>query len=115
MKKVIITGGMGFIGSHTAVELINHGFEAIIVDNLSNSDIKMLSGIEKTVGQSVQYEEIDLTNEPATTALIEKHKDAVGIIHFAAWKSVSESLERPTDYYRNNIFSLVNIHRKFSY
>lgn len=109
MQKVIVTGGMGFIGSHTVVELIDSGYQPIIVDNLSNSDEKVLDSIEKISGKKVVFEKIDLSHESDTAAFFERHQDAVGVIHFAALKAVGESVQKPTEYYKNNIFSLINV------
>jgi len=109
MRKVIVTGGLGYIGSHTVVELVNNGYEPIIVDNLSNSEIEILDGIQEITGRTIVFENVDLAEEPATIDLFKKHKDAIGVIHFAALKAVGESVKMPTEYYRNNIFGLVNI------
>lgn len=107
--KIIVTGGMGYIGSHTVVELIQSGFEAVIIDNLSNSVDSVLDGIETIVNRKVQFENTDLQNEADTTEIFEKHSDAVGIIHFAALKAVGESVRLPEKYYRNNLSSLLNV------
>jgi len=109
MQKIIVTGGMGYIGSHTVIELINHGFEPIILDNLSNASIEVLDGIKKITGAKVKFENIELTDSDATSKILNKHKDSIGVIHFAALKAVGESVEKPLLYYKNNIFSLVNI------
>lgn len=107
--KVIVTGGTGYIGSHTIVDLINNGFEVICIDNLSRSKIYSLTGIEKITGKRPTFYQIDLCDKEATLQVIGKHKDAVGIIHFAALKSVGESVDKPLLYYANNIDSLLNI------
>lgn len=109
MAKVLVTGGTGYIGSHTAVELINEGFEVVIVDNLSNSNIDVLNGIEKITGIRPAFENIDCVDYVSMDRMIEKHKDIDAIIHFAASKAVGESVEKPLLYYRNNLVSLINI------
>ena len=109
MKKVIVTGGMGFIGSHTAVELANKGYDPIIIDNLSNSSLSVLDGINKITNKNVTFEKFDLTDSIATEHCFQKHKDAIGVIHFAAYKAVGESVKLPNKYYKNNILSLINV------
>ncbi len=109
MKKVIVTGGTGYIGSHTIVDLIEHNYEVVCIDNLSRSTDYALTGIEKITGKRPLFYKIDLCNKQETFAVLEQHQDAVGIIHFAALKSVPESVEKPIEYYRNNIDSLLNI------
>lgn len=108
MKKVLVTGGTGFIGSHTAVALMQHGFEVVIADNLSNSRIEALDGIKKITGTKPQFFHTDLSDRAATAQFFDKAKpDAV--IHFAALKAVGESVDKPLEYYRNNINSLLNL------
>jgi len=108
MKTILVTGGVGFIGSHTSVELIEKGYKVIIVDNLSNSNISVLDGIEKITGTRPEFEKFDLCEREKVFKLFEKYPiDA--IIHFAALKAVGESLEIPLDYYHNNIESLINL------
>jgi UDP-glucose 4-epimerase len=109
MKKIVVTGGLGFIGSHTVVELHNAGFEAIIIDNLSNSSIEVLEGIERIIGKKPIFENIDLRNKPSVKSFFAKYTDLAGAIHFAASKAVGESVENPLLYYENNINSLVYI------
>ncbi len=109
MTKVLVTGGTGYIGSHTAVELINEGFEVVIVDNLSNSNIEVLNGIEKITGVRPAFENIDCVDYVALDRMFEKHKGISAIIHFAASKAVGESVEKPLLYYRNNLVSLINL------
>ncbi|MEZ4877959.1 MAG: UDP-glucose 4-epimerase GalE [Flavobacterium sp.] len=109
MKKVLVTGGLGFIGSHTVVELHNAGFEAIIIDNLSNSSINVLDGIERIIGYKPNFEELDLRDKASVKSFFGKHIDVAGVIHFAASKAVGESVENPLLYYENNINTLVYI------
>lgn len=108
-KKVLVTGGTGYIGSHTAVELIESGYDVLIVDNLSNSDISVLDGIEKITGVRPLFENFDLCNREKVIQLFEDHSDIVAIIHFAALKAVGESVEIPLAYYHNNLESLINL------
>jgi UDP-glucose 4-epimerase len=108
-KQVLVTGGSGYIGSHTAVELINEGFEVIIIDNLSNSQIEVLDGIEKITGVKPQFEQFDLTDFQKTKLFFQKYPQLEAIIHFAASKAVGESVEKPTMYYRNNLTTLLNL------
>jgi len=105
--KILVTGGLGFIGSHTVVELQSEGFEVITIDNLSNSSIEVLDGIEKITGKKPIFENIDLKNKSAVQSFFQKHKDVAGVIHFAASKAVGESVQNPLLYYENNINSLV--------
>ncbi|NNK90425.1 MAG: UDP-glucose 4-epimerase GalE, partial [Saprospiraceae bacterium] len=107
--KIIVTGGMGYIGSHTVVELVQSGFEAVIVDDLSNSIATVLDGIESILGSKPDFENIDLQDKKATHEIFSKHNDAIGVIHFAALKAVGESVKHPGKYYRNNITSLLNV------
>jgi UDP-glucose 4-epimerase len=105
--KILVTGGLGFIGSHTVVELQNDGFEVIVIDNLSNASIDVLQGIEKITGKKPKFENIDLREKAAVQHFFNKHADIAGVIHFAASKAVGESVENPLLYYENNINSLV--------
>ena len=107
--KVVVTGGLGFIGSHTVVELQNQGFEVVVIDNLSNASISVLDGIEKITGSKPEFEQIDLREKSAVQNFFTKHNDVVGIIHFAASKAVGESVEKPLLYYENNLNTLVYI------
>jgi UDP-glucose 4-epimerase len=108
MQTILVTGGTGYIGSHTTVELIENGFNVVIADNLSNSTIDVLDRIEKITGTKPDFEMIDICERSKVLALFEKYRiDA--IIHFAALKSVNESVELPLEYYHNNIESLVNL------
>jgi UDP-glucose 4-epimerase len=108
-RQVLVTGGMGYIGSHTVTELINEGFETIIADDLSNSSDDVLNGIEQITGVRPVFENIDLKDLQKTSSLFEKYPSIDSIIHFAASKAVGESVEKPLLYYRNNLVSLMNI------
>ena len=105
--KILVTGGLGFIGSHTVVELQNEGFEVVIVDNLSNSSIEVLDGIERITNKKPLFENIDLRDKKSVQNFFVKHQDIDGVIHFAASKAVGESVENPLLYYENNINALV--------
>jgi UDP-glucose 4-epimerase len=107
--KIVVTGGLGFIGSHTVVELQNEGFEVVIVDNLSNSTEKVLDGILNITGKPVVFENIDLRDKLAVQSFFTRHNDLDGIIHFAASKAVGESVKNPLLYYENNINALVYV------
>ena len=107
MDRILVTGGTGYIGSHTVVELMQSGLEVVIVDNLSNSNVEVLDGIESITGKRPAFEKIDCTDYAAMTALYDKYTDIKGVIHFAASKAVGESVEKPLLYYRNNIDSLI--------
>lgn len=106
---ILVTGGTGFIGSHTTVELQNAGYKVVIVDNLSNSQASVVDGIEKITGIRPAFEEVDCCDLEAMDKVFAKYPDIDGIIHFAASKAVGESVEKPLLYYRNNIVSLVNL------
>ena len=105
--KILVTGGLGFIGSHTVVELQNEGFEVIIIDNLSNSSETVLDGIVAITGKKPVFENLDVREKTAVQNFFKKHNDIAGVIHFAASKAVGESVENPLLYYENNINSLV--------
>lgn len=107
--KILVTGGTGYIGSHTVVELQKKGFEVIIVDALFNSRIEVLDSIEKITGIRPEFESFDLANQALTDDFFARHDGINGIIHFAAHKAVGESVEQPIKYYRNNLDSLMNI------
>ncbi len=109
MAKIVVTGGLGFIGSHTVVELLEKNYEVVIVDNLSNSSTSVLGGIEKITGKKPQLELFDLANQEAVFTFFSENEDISGIIHFAAFKAVGESVENPLKYYENNLYSLINI------
>ncbi len=108
-SRIIVTGGMGFIGSHTAVELSIADYDVILVDDLSNSDISVLEGIKKLCKTEVYFENIDLKNRLACFSIFEKYDNIKGVIHFAAHKAVGESVGNPMKYYDNNINVLLNI------
>jgi len=108
-KKILVTGGTGYIGSHTAVELINEGFDVTIIDNLYNSDKEVLDGIEKISGIKPALQIIDICDGEKLDGFFSRNKDIAAIIHFAAYKAVSESVSKPLDYYRNNLLSLINL------
>jgi len=105
--KILVTGGLGFIGSHTVVELQNEGFEVVIIDNLSNSSETVLEGIVTITGKKPVFENLDIREKAAVQNFFKKHNDIAGVIHFAASKAVGESVENPLLYYENNINSLV--------
>jgi len=111
MKKILVTGGSGYIGSHTLVDLIENGFEVISADNNSRSAIGMLEGVEKITGTKVKNYKVDLCNFDETRAIFEENDTIAGIIHFAAYKAVGESVEKPLLYFHNNMGSLINILR----
>lgn len=108
-QTVLVTGGTGFIGSHTTVELQQAGYDVVIVDNLSNSNADVVDGIEKITGIRPAFEKVDCLDKDALESVFKKYPSISGIIHFAASKAVGESVEKPLLYYRNNIVSLVNI------
>lgn len=109
MARILVTGGTGYIGSHTVVELMNQGYDVTIVDNLSNSSIDVLDGIEEIVGRRPEFANLDCSDYVNMDQLFASHTDIAGVIHFAASKAVGESVEKPLLYYRNNIMSLVTI------
>jgi UDP-glucose 4-epimerase len=108
-KKILVTGGTGYIGSHTTVELIEQGFEVILIDNLYNSKADVVDRIEKITGIKPHLQVLDLCDKERLDNFIQEHKDISAVIHFAAFKAVSESVSKPLEYYRNNLFSLVNL------
>lgn len=107
--KVLVTGGLGFIGSHTVVELQHKGFEVIIIDDCSNSDESVLQGIEAITGKKPLFEKLDLKEKDRVEDFFQRHQDVEGVIHFAASKAVGESVEKPLLYYENNIGTLIYI------
>ena len=109
MAKILVTGGTGYIGSHTVVELQKVGHEVVIIDNLSNSNIDVLNGIESITGIRPAFENIDCVDYVSMDKMFEKYPGIDAIIHFAAYKAVGESVEKPLLYYRNNLVSLINI------
>jgi len=110
-RKVLVTGGCGYIGSHTVVELIAAGFDPVIIDSNARSEVGILKRIEQITGLRVEHIPIDLTDYQATYQALHRHPDLAGIIHFAAYKTVPESVKDPLLYYRNNLDSLVNLLR----
>lgn len=109
MSKILVTGGCGYIGSHTVVDLIQNGFEVISIDNLSRGYEDLIFGAEIITGKKIKNYKVDLCSLEDTRAVFEENKDIVGIIHFAAYKSVPESVSKPLEYFRNNITSLLNV------
>jgi UDP-glucose 4-epimerase len=107
--KILVTGGAGYIGSHTAVELIESGYEVVIIDDLSNSRREVLDGIERITGVRPGFDCFDLCDRSALHAWFTNHRDVAAVIHFAASKAVGESVEQPLLYYRNNLLSLINL------
>jgi len=114
MSKILVTGGTGYIGSHTVVELHNAGYEVVILDNLSNSNIKILDQLHAITGKWFEFHEIDLQQENPVKAFAENHPDITGIIHFAASKAVGDSVEQPLKYYKNNFYGLINLLTSFN-
>lgn len=109
MSKILVTGGCGFIGSHTVVDLIENGFDVISIDDNSRSTTYLLDGIEKITGKKLKNYKVDLKNFDETLAVFQENPDIAGVIHFAAYKAVGESVEVPLDYFENNLFSLINL------
>lgn len=109
--KILVTGGLGYIGSHTVVELYKNGHDAVIIDDLSNTNASVLPALEELTGKKIPFYQIDILDEPAIRRVFEQEEGIEGIIHFAAKKSVSESLDRPLYYYENNIKGLLNLMR----
>jgi UDP-glucose 4-epimerase len=107
--KILVTGGLGFIGSHTVVELQNEGYEVIVVDNLSNTSLSVLDGIQNITGKVPAFEKLDLREKEKVQDFFKRHHDISGVIHFAASKAVGESVENPLLYYENNINALVYV------
>jgi UDP-glucose 4-epimerase len=109
MGTILVTGGCGYIGAHTIVDLLENGFEVVSADNLSRASEHSLSGIEKITGKKIKNYCVDLTDAIATENIFTENPSIIGIIHFAAYKAVGESVEKPLEYYENNIFSLVHL------
>lgn len=114
MAKILITGGLGFIGSHTVVELVSAGYEPVIVDDLSNSNAKILDQLSKIIGFKPTFYKFDLCDENKIKDLLKAEPDIAGIIHFAAFKAVGESVQKPLKYYHNNLYSLINLLEAFN-
>jgi UDP-glucose 4-epimerase len=108
-KQILVTGGTGYIGSHTVVELIENGYDVVIIDNLYNSEAEVIDRIAKITGTTPPLEVFDLCDESLLDSFFRKHKNIDGIIHFAAYKAVGESVHKPLEYYRNNLVSLMNL------
>lgn len=108
MKKIIVTGGLGYIGSHTSIELIKNGYRVVIIDSLVNSSIEMLDRITEISGEKPEFYQIDLSNQLELKKIYNKLEDISGVIHFAALKAVGESTEKPLEYYKTNLFSIIN-------
>ena len=109
MARILVTGGTGYIGSHTVVELMQQGYDVTIVDNLSNSSVDVLDGISAIVGRRPEFANIDCNDYVSMEAVFKQYPDIVGVIHFAASKAVGESVEKPLMYYRNNLGSLITL------
>ena len=109
MRKVLVTGGTGYIGSHTVVELQNSGYDPVIVDNLSNSSASIIDNIEKITGKKPAFEKVDCCDYESLDKVFAKYGDIEAIIHFAAYKAVGESCAKPLEYYENNLMSLINL------
>jgi UDP-glucose 4-epimerase len=109
MKKILVTGGCGYIGSHTLIDLVENGFDVISVDNNSRSNPRILEGVEKITGKKIKNYKVDLCNFDDTYAIFHENPDITGIIHFAAFKSVGESVNLPLLYFENNLMSLINL------
>lgn len=109
MEKILVTGGCGYIGSHTIVDLVNNGFDVVCADNNSRSNESILDGVEKIIGKKIKNYKVDLCIYDDTYAIFQENPDIKGIIHFAAYKAVGESVEKPLLYFENNLASLVNI------
>lgn len=113
-KTILVTGGTGYIGSHTVVELMNAGYKPVIVDNFSNSSPKIIDQIEAITGTRPEYFDLDLCEEKLTKDFINQNPEISGVIHFAAFKAVGESVDKPLKYYHNNLYSLINLLQAFS-
>ena len=109
MAKILVTGGCGYIGSHTIVDLIQNGYDVVSVDNNSRSNAAILRGVETITGRPVKNYKVDLCNFDDTHAIFQENEDIEGIIHFAAYKAVGESVEKPLMYFENNLYSLINL------
>ena len=107
--KILVTGGLGYIGSHTCVSLIEQGYEPLVIDNLSESDYEVKGRIEKIVGREILFDQVEMCNLVELEALFERHPDIQGVIHFAAFLLVNESVDNPIKYYENNLISTMNL------
>jgi UDP-glucose 4-epimerase len=105
--KILVTGGLGYIGSHTVVALLEKGYEVVIIDNLVNTTIDVLDGIKQISSKNPEFHNVDVRNKSELSNFFDKHLDIAGVIHFAAFKAVGESVEKPLDYYENNVAALV--------
>ncbi|MDE3184473.1 MAG: UDP-glucose 4-epimerase GalE [Bacteroidota bacterium] len=108
-KKILVTGGLGFIGSHTTVELIKAGYNVVIIDDLSNSQLFILDNIEKICGSKPTFYQLDMSDKEKLSEFFAKEKSIDAVIHFAASKAVGESMQKPLKYFRNNLYSLINL------
>ena len=106
--SILLTGGLGYIGSHTAVSLVEEGFDIVIVDNLSNSSIKTLAKIEEITGKKIKFYEVDVCDAIGLEQIFKENKIET-VIHFAGYKAVGESIEKPIMYYKNNLISTLNL------
>lgn len=109
MKKILVTGGCGYIGAHTIVDLVENGYDVVCVDNNSRSNLRLLEGAEKILGKKIKNYKVDLCNYDETYAVLQENPDITGVIHFAAYKAVGESVEKPLMYFENNLVSLMNL------
>lgn len=109
MTKILVTGGCGYIGSHTIADLLQHGFTVISIDDNSRSTPYAVNGIEQITGKKIKNYKVDLKNFDETLAVFQENPDIRGVIHFAAYKAVGESVEEPLLYYENNLFGLINL------
>ena len=107
--KILVTGGLGYIGSHVTVLLLECGVEVLSIDNLENSNIEVLDRIKEITGKTPVFELLDLKDKDRTQDLFKKNTDIDGVIHFAAYKAVGESILKPIEYYKNNIGGLLNL------
>jgi UDP-glucose 4-epimerase len=107
--KIIVTGGAGYIGSHTVVALQESGYDVLILDNLSNSDKRVLDRIQAITGQKPGFEKVDICDKQAMTKVLEGENEIAGVIHFAAYKAVGESVQQPLKYYRNNLLGIISL------
>lgn len=112
--KILVTGGLGYIGSHTVVALQEKGHDVMIIDNLSNTTLDVLEGITRISGKTPDFHKIDIRNKSELCSFFDKHLDIAGVIHFAAFKAVGESVQKPLDYYENNVAALVYLLREMN-